>query len=140
MYANESFTIGMPVFMDISSLYISYWSTPNNVLKYMLANVTFDAHMHAYNATFEVRILLLLWHSMVYICFPRATLGCGVFSCHSNLVNHVRGSMSAPSVKSVAHRAVCSEISSSSDVKSYSNQRVIYHKPKSSNCLNTQRE
>ena len=69
-----------------------------------------------------------------------ATLGCGVFSCHSNLVNHVRGSMSAPSVKSVAHRAVCAEISSSSDVKSYSNQSVIYLKPKSSNCLNTQRE
>ena len=47
-----------------------------------------------------------------------ATLGCGVFSCHSKLVNHVRGSMSAPSVKSVAHRAVCAEIWNSSDVKS----------------------
>ena len=85
---------------------------------------------------FPAGITLLL----VSVMHRWATLGCGVFSCHSNLVNHVRGSMSAPSVKSVAHRAVCAEISSSSDVKSYSNQCVIYHKPKSSNCLNTQRE
>ena len=69
--------------------------------------------------------------SMVSAMHLWATLGCGVFSCHSNLVNHIRGSMSAPSVKSVAHWAVCAEISSSSDVKSYSNQRVIYHRPKS---------
>ena len=85
---------------------------------------------------FPAGITLLL----VSVMHLWATLGCGVFSCHSNLVNHVRGSISAPSVKSVAHRAVYAEISSSSDVKSYSNQRVIYHKPKSSNCLNTQRE
>ena len=56
--------------------------------------------------------------SLVSVMHLWATLGCGVFSCHSNLVNHVRGSMSAPSVKSVAHRTVCAEISSSSDVKS----------------------
>ena len=78
--------------------------------------------------------------SLVSVMHLWATLGCGVFSCHSNLVWPVRGSLGAPSMKSVAHHAVCAEISSSSDVKSYSNQRVIYHKPKSSNCLNTQRE
>ena len=66
----------------------------------------------------------------IYICFPResfiidismhlwATLGCGMFSCPGNLVWPVRGALDTPSVKSVAHRAVCAEISSSSDVKS----------------------
>ena len=71
----------------------------------------------------------VMWHSMVYIWVPAgitlsrvsvmhqwATLGCDVFSCHSNLVNHVRGSMSTPSRKSIAHRPLCAEISSSSDV------------------------
>ena len=68
---------------------------------------------------------------MVYIWFPAgitlslvsvmhlgATLGCGMFSCHSDLVWPVCGPMGAPSMKSVAHRAVCAEISSSLDVKS----------------------
>ena len=41
-----------------------------------------------------------------------------MFSCHGNLVWPVRGALDAPFVKSVAHRAVCAEISSSSDVKS----------------------
>ena len=44
--------------------------------------------------------------SLVSVMHPWATLGGGMFGCHSKLVNHVRGSMSAPSVKSVAHRAV----------------------------------
>ena len=68
---------------------------------------------------------------MVYIWFPAGitlsfvsvmhlwdTLGCGVFSSHSNLVWPVRGSLGAPSRKSVAHQGVCAGISSSSDVKS----------------------
>ena len=55
--------------------------------------------------------------SLVSVMHLWATLGCGVFSCQSNLVNHVRGSMGAPSVKSVAHRTVCAEILNSSDVK-----------------------
>ena len=45
--------------------------------------------------------------SLVSVMHLWATLGCGVFSCHSNLVNHVRVSMSAPSMKSVAHRPLC---------------------------------
>ena len=45
--------------------------------------------------------------SLVLVMHLWATLGCDVFSCHSNLVNHVRGSMSAPSRKSVAHRPLC---------------------------------
>ena len=48
--------------------------------------------------------ILYHWVSVMHLW---ATLGCGVFSCHSNLVNHVRWSMSAPSVKSVAHRPLC---------------------------------
>ena len=31
--------------------------------------------------------------SLVSVMHPWATLGGGVFSCHSNLVNHVRGSI-----------------------------------------------
>ena len=53
--------------------------------------------------------------------FPRVsvmhlwtTLGCGVLSCHSDLVWPVRGSLGAPSMKS----PLCAYISSSSDVKS----------------------
>ena len=45
--------------------------------------------------------------SLVSVMHLWATLGCVVFSCHSNLVNHVRGSMSAPSRKSVTHRPLC---------------------------------
>ena len=56
--------------------------------------------------------------SLVSVVHLWAALGCGVFSCHSNLVWPVRGSLDAPSMKSIAHRAVCAEISSSSDVKS----------------------
>ena len=48
--------------------------------------------------------------SLVSVMHPRATLGGGMFGCHSNLVNHVRGSMDAPPVKGVAHRAVGAEI------------------------------
>ena len=36
-----------------------------------------------------------------------ATLGCGMFSCHGNLVWLVRGALDAPSVKSVAYHALC---------------------------------
>ena len=94
-------------------------------------NVTFlGIYMFPAGITLSLVSAMHLW----------ATLGCGVFSCHSNLVWPVRGALDAPSVKSVAHGAVCAEILSSADVKSYSNQSVIYHRPKSSNCLNTQRE
>ena len=56
--------------------------------------------------------------SLVSVMYLWATLGCDVFSCHSNLVWPVRGSLGAPSMKSVAHLAGCAGISSSSDVKS----------------------
>ena len=72
-------------------------------------NVTF----HGIYIWFPAGITL----SLVSVMHLRATLGCGVFSCHSNLVRPVRGSLGAPSMKSVAHQAVCAEISSSSDVK-----------------------
>ena len=46
-----------------------------------------------------------------------ATLKCGMFGCHGELVSPVRGALDAPSVKSVSYHAVCAEISCSSDVK-----------------------
>ena len=69
--------------------------------------------------------------SLISVMHLWATLGCGMFSCHCNLVWPVRGALDPPSVKSVAHRAVSSrvrvnpnpnpmvviQISSSSDVK-----------------------
>ena len=45
--------------------------------------------------------------SLVSVMHLWATLGCGVFSCRSNLVWPVRGSLGAPSMKSVAHRPLC---------------------------------
>ena len=56
--------------------------------------------------------------SLISVVYLWATLGCGMFSCHGILVWPVRGHLGAPSMKSVAHRAVCAEFSSSSDVKS----------------------
>ena len=55
--------------------------------------------------------------SLISVVYLWATLGC-VFSCHGILVWPVRGSLGAPSMKSVGHRAVCAEFSRSSDVKS----------------------
>ena len=89
------------------------WRSPLHYLGYTLewslvfgarfcwggGNVTF----HGIYIWFPAGITL----SLVSVMHLGATLGCGVFSCHSNLVNHVRGSMSATSMKSVAHRPLC---------------------------------
>ena len=88
------------------------WKSPLHYLGYTLEwSLVFGAHLcwGGGNVTFHGIYMfsagiLYHWVSAMHLW---ATLGCGVFSCHSNLVNHVRGSMSAPSVKSVAHRALC---------------------------------
>ena len=92
--------ISVKVFRVSLGMVTSFWST------FVLGgggNVAFHGiYMFPAGITLSLVSVMHLW----------ATLGCGVFSCHSNLVNHVRRSMSAPSGKSVAHRAVGAEISS----------------------------
>ena len=75
----------------------NFWST--FVLGGGGGNVTF----HGIYILFPAGITLL-WVSVMHLW---ATLGCGVFSCHSNLVWPVRGSLGAASMKSVAHRPLC---------------------------------
>ena len=97
------------------------WRSPLDYLGYTLewslvlehvcvggGNVTFQCIYSSRGNPLSLMSVIYLW----------ATLGCGVFSCHGILVWPIRGSLGAPFMKSVAHRAVCAEFSSSSDVKS----------------------
>ena len=88
--------ISVKVFRVYLGMVTSFWST--FVLGGGGGNVTFyGIYMFTAGITLSLVSVMHLW----------ATLGCGVFSCHSNLVNQVRGSMSTPSVKSIAHRSLC---------------------------------
>ena len=59
---------------------------------------------HGIYIWFPAGITLLFLVSVMHLW---ATLGCGVFNCHGNLVWPVRGSLGAPSMNSVAHRSLC---------------------------------